>query len=178
MNLKTEQTIFVWTQNDSIHVRCTRTQDVDADVCIVRVEIIGTTSACFLLKEGQRVIVDDGPIGGGQSDRTTAHITNARLFAHSSDVLSSGTTTKAHEIASTMVLGSTWRDVSCSAQQKRISFNQVACLMRPLHLKLFQSVWLLMVSLIFGVQKIGWLGNAKSVMVQLQMIHLLNSVEL
>ena len=50
--------------------------------------------------------------------------------------------------------------------------------MRPLHLKLFQFVWLLMVSIIFGVQKIGWLGNAKSVMVQLQMIHLLNSVEL
>lgn len=40
--------------------------------------IAGLTAAYMLCRAGQRVIVlDDGPIGGGESGRTTAHLSNA-----------------------------------------------------------------------------------------------------
>ena len=52
--------------------------DVDADVCIVGAGISGMTTAYLLLQEGRSVVIlDDGAIGGGQTERTTAHITNA-----------------------------------------------------------------------------------------------------
>ena len=78
MNSKLEQTISVWMQIGGIPVHSALTRDVDADVCVVGAGIAGMTSAYLLLKEGRSVIVvDDGPIGGGQTERTTAHITNA-----------------------------------------------------------------------------------------------------
>ncbi len=47
-----------------------------ADVCIVGAGIAGMTTAYLLMKAGKRVIVvDDGPIGGGETSRTTAHLT-------------------------------------------------------------------------------------------------------
>ena len=54
------------------------TGDVDADVCIVGAGIAGMTTAYLLTREGKSVVVlDDGPIGGGETGRTTAHLTNA-----------------------------------------------------------------------------------------------------
>jgi glycine/D-amino acid oxidase-like deaminating enzyme/nitrite reductase/ring-hydroxylating ferredoxin subunit len=53
-------------------------QDLDADVCIVGAGIAGLTTAYHLARAGQQVVVlDDGPIGGGESGRTTAHLTAA-----------------------------------------------------------------------------------------------------
>ena len=52
--------------------------DVDADVCIVGAGIAGITAAYLLAREGKSVaVLDDGPIGGGETGRTTAHLTNA-----------------------------------------------------------------------------------------------------
>ncbi|HVS20317.1 MAG TPA: FAD-dependent oxidoreductase [Pyrinomonadaceae bacterium] len=52
--------------------------DTSADVCIVGAGIAGMTTAYLLAREGKRVIVlDDGPIGGGMTGRTTAHLVNA-----------------------------------------------------------------------------------------------------
>jgi glycine/D-amino acid oxidase-like deaminating enzyme/nitrite reductase/ring-hydroxylating ferredoxin subunit len=53
-------------------------QDIDdVDVCIVGAGISGLTTAYLLLGEGKTVVVlDDGPIAGGETERTTAHITN------------------------------------------------------------------------------------------------------
>ena len=52
--------------------------DVRADVVIVGAGIAGLTTAYLLTKEGQRVVVlDDGPVAGGETCRTTAHLTNA-----------------------------------------------------------------------------------------------------
>jgi glycine/D-amino acid oxidase-like deaminating enzyme/nitrite reductase/ring-hydroxylating ferredoxin subunit len=51
--------------------------DHTADVCVVGAGIAGLTVAYLLMREGRRVIVvDDGPIAGGESARTTAHLSN------------------------------------------------------------------------------------------------------
>lgn len=52
--------------------------DARANVCIVGAGIAGLTTAYLLGREGHSVIVlDDGPIGGGNTERTTAHLSNA-----------------------------------------------------------------------------------------------------
>jgi len=52
--------------------------DAEADVCIVGAGIAGITTAYLLAREGVRVIVlDDGPVGGGETGRTTAHLASA-----------------------------------------------------------------------------------------------------
>jgi glycine/D-amino acid oxidase-like deaminating enzyme/nitrite reductase/ring-hydroxylating ferredoxin subunit len=50
-------------------------QDLDCDVCIVGAGIVGITTAYLLGLEGKHVVVlDDGPIAGGETGRTTAHL--------------------------------------------------------------------------------------------------------
>jgi glycine/D-amino acid oxidase-like deaminating enzyme/nitrite reductase/ring-hydroxylating ferredoxin subunit len=54
------------------------TERITADVCVVGAGIAGMTTAYFLSREGKSVVVlDDGPIGGGMTGRTTAHLVNA-----------------------------------------------------------------------------------------------------
>ena len=54
------------------------TRNARADVCIVGAGIAGMSTAYMLMKEGKKVVVvDDGPIGGGETSRTTAHLTYA-----------------------------------------------------------------------------------------------------
>jgi glycine/D-amino acid oxidase-like deaminating enzyme/nitrite reductase/ring-hydroxylating ferredoxin subunit len=51
------------------------TQDVEADVCIVGGGIAGITTAYLLMRAGGRVVlIDDGPLTGGETSRTTAHL--------------------------------------------------------------------------------------------------------
>jgi glycine/D-amino acid oxidase-like deaminating enzyme/nitrite reductase/ring-hydroxylating ferredoxin subunit len=51
-------------------------EDEGTDVCIVGGGIAGLSVAYHLTKEGKRVIVlDDGPTAGGETSRTTAHLT-------------------------------------------------------------------------------------------------------
>jgi glycine/D-amino acid oxidase-like deaminating enzyme/nitrite reductase/ring-hydroxylating ferredoxin subunit len=53
-------------------------EDASADVCIIGAGIAGMTTAYLLALEGRRVIVlDDGAVGGGETGRTTAHLSNA-----------------------------------------------------------------------------------------------------
>ena len=52
--------------------------DEQTDVCIVGAGICGMTTAYLLAREGRSVVVlDAGPIGGGETGRTTAHLSNA-----------------------------------------------------------------------------------------------------
>ena len=54
----------------------TLTHDIRTTVCIVGAGIAGMTTAYLLARAGRAVVViDDGPIGGGESGRSTAHIT-------------------------------------------------------------------------------------------------------
>lgn len=49
------------------------------DVCVIGAGIAGVTAAYLLSKEGRSVaILDDGPIGGGETSRTTAHLASAQ----------------------------------------------------------------------------------------------------
>ena len=50
--------------------------DTYADVCVVGLGLAGVTTAYLLAREGKTVIaIDDGGLAGGETGRTTAHIT-------------------------------------------------------------------------------------------------------
>jgi len=50
----------------------------ETDVCVIGAGIAGLTTAYQLVRQGMRVIVlDDGPIGGGETGRTSAHLASA-----------------------------------------------------------------------------------------------------
>lgn len=54
------------------------TKDAIVDVCVVGAGIAGMSTAYMLAREGRSVIVlDDGRIGGGMTERTTAHLASA-----------------------------------------------------------------------------------------------------
>jgi glycine/D-amino acid oxidase-like deaminating enzyme/nitrite reductase/ring-hydroxylating ferredoxin subunit len=73
------QTVSVWMASvKEIPADGNLTKNERADVCIVGAGIAGMTTAYLLAREGKRVVVlDDGPIGGGMTGRTTAHLVNA-----------------------------------------------------------------------------------------------------
>jgi glycine/D-amino acid oxidase-like deaminating enzyme/nitrite reductase/ring-hydroxylating ferredoxin subunit len=49
--------------------------DLETDVCVVGAGIAGITTAYLLGKAGRKVVVlDDGPVAGGETGRTTAHL--------------------------------------------------------------------------------------------------------
>ena len=53
-------------------------RDLRVNVCIVGAGIAGMTCAYLLARTGRSIVViDDGPIAGGETGRTTAHLTNA-----------------------------------------------------------------------------------------------------
>jgi glycine/D-amino acid oxidase-like deaminating enzyme/nitrite reductase/ring-hydroxylating ferredoxin subunit len=52
--------------------------DARAEVCVVGAGVAGLTTAYMLAREGRSVVVlEDGVIGGGETGRTTAHLSNA-----------------------------------------------------------------------------------------------------
>jgi glycine/D-amino acid oxidase-like deaminating enzyme/nitrite reductase/ring-hydroxylating ferredoxin subunit len=53
-------------------------QDLAADVCVIGAGIAGVTIAWLAARENRDVVlIDDGPVGGGMTGRTTAHVVNA-----------------------------------------------------------------------------------------------------
>lgn len=68
----------LWREPDDSPDFAPLNEDASADVCIVGAGIAGMTTAYFLARQGRSVIVlDDGPVGGGETGRTTAHLSNA-----------------------------------------------------------------------------------------------------
>ncbi|MFL5241790.1 MAG: FAD-dependent oxidoreductase [Gemmataceae bacterium] len=73
-----EQSVSLWMANTKRPRQAELEHNTRADVCVVGAGIAGLSTAYFLAKEGKSaVVLDDGPIGGGQTQRTTAHLSNA-----------------------------------------------------------------------------------------------------
>ena len=71
-------TLSVWAATADTIPASPLSKDTSTDVCIIGAGIAGLTTAYLLAREGKSVVVlDDGPIGGGMTARTTAHLTNA-----------------------------------------------------------------------------------------------------
>lgn len=68
----------VWVESITAPAYSAIPDDAVADVCVVGAGIAGLTTAYLLAKEGLSVVVlNDGPVGGGETSRTTAHLSNA-----------------------------------------------------------------------------------------------------
>ena len=77
-NRKAERTLSLWAGTADVPGRPSLAGDLATDVCIVGAGIAGLTTAYLLAREGRPVVVlDDGPIGGGETGRTTAHLASA-----------------------------------------------------------------------------------------------------
>lgn len=75
---KVEQTESIWMATAQSSTRAALASDTAADVCVVGAGIAGLTTAYLLAREGRSVVLlDDGPVASGQSQRTTAHLSNA-----------------------------------------------------------------------------------------------------
>jgi glycine/D-amino acid oxidase-like deaminating enzyme/nitrite reductase/ring-hydroxylating ferredoxin subunit len=80
VNMKSDagKTDSIWTATADIPIGDAITEDAQANVCIVGAGIAGMTTAYLLARDGLSVIVvDDGPIAGGETGRTTAHLSFA-----------------------------------------------------------------------------------------------------
>jgi glycine/D-amino acid oxidase-like deaminating enzyme/nitrite reductase/ring-hydroxylating ferredoxin subunit len=64
--------------NEAMAAQPALSSDLKADVCVVGAGIAGMSTAYLLGRAGKKVVVlDDGSIGGGQTQRTTAHLASA-----------------------------------------------------------------------------------------------------
>ncbi|RPI15801.1 MAG: FAD-dependent oxidoreductase [Ignavibacteriae bacterium] len=77
MKPQSGKTLSIWVDTAELPEYPPLDKDYQCEVCIVGAGITGITTAYLLAKEGKQVIIiDDGPIAGGETGRTTAHITN------------------------------------------------------------------------------------------------------
>jgi glycine/D-amino acid oxidase-like deaminating enzyme/nitrite reductase/ring-hydroxylating ferredoxin subunit len=84
MQTDSSKTISIWMTTAEMPVQPALTENAHADVCVVGAGIAGMMTAYMLSRAGKSVIVlDDGPIGGGQTARTTAHISNVLDYRYS-----------------------------------------------------------------------------------------------
>jgi glycine/D-amino acid oxidase-like deaminating enzyme/nitrite reductase/ring-hydroxylating ferredoxin subunit len=72
------RTTSVWMGTTEVPQFQPITQDLRVNVCVIGAGIAGMTTAYLLARAGRAVVlIDDGPIGGGETGRTTAHLTAA-----------------------------------------------------------------------------------------------------
>lgn len=65
----------IWMRTADVPEYAPLAADLDADVCVVGAGIAGITTAYLLGRAGRKVVVlDDGPVAGGETGRTTAHL--------------------------------------------------------------------------------------------------------
>ncbi|ACU89288.1 FAD-dependent oxidoreductase [Desulfomicrobium baculatum] len=78
MDSNSGQTRSIWMAIEEELESAPLGENMHADVCIVGAGIAGMTTAYLLTRAGKAVIVlDDGHIGGGMTERTTAHLCTA-----------------------------------------------------------------------------------------------------
>ncbi|MFN0139198.1 MAG: FAD-dependent oxidoreductase [Pyrinomonadaceae bacterium] len=72
------KTLAYWEATEPLIEANKSRRDLETDVCIIGAGIAGLTTAFLLAREGREVsVIDDGLIGGGETCRTTAHLTSA-----------------------------------------------------------------------------------------------------
>src|SRR4051794_8402929 len=72
------KTDSIWTDTADVPFGTGLSEDDHANVCIIGAGIAGMSTAYMLARQGKSVIVvDDGEIAGGETGRTTAHLSNA-----------------------------------------------------------------------------------------------------
>ena len=78
MHSDSGHTTSIWMGTTEVPQFQALSQDIRVNVCVVGAGIAGMTAAYLLARAGRAVVlVDDGPIGGGETGRTTAHLTAA-----------------------------------------------------------------------------------------------------
>ncbi len=71
------ETISVWQDQHPLRTFSPLKSDVEADVCIIGAGIAGLTCAYTLSQSGKKVVLlEDGAVAGGQTVRTTGHLTD------------------------------------------------------------------------------------------------------
>ena len=72
------ETTSIWMASQTLPNFGTLRGDLTVDVCIVGAGIAGLSTAYLLARAGHKaVVLDDGPIVSGESERTTAHLASA-----------------------------------------------------------------------------------------------------
>jgi glycine/D-amino acid oxidase-like deaminating enzyme/nitrite reductase/ring-hydroxylating ferredoxin subunit len=78
MRPESGKTLSVWAATADVPAFAPLTENLDVEVCVVGGGIAGLTTAYMLAQQGRQVIViDDNDIAGGETHRTTAHLSNA-----------------------------------------------------------------------------------------------------
>src|SRR5215207_4763991 len=78
MNASSERSVSLWMGTASMPQAEPLTSDQRADVVVVGAGIAGLSTAYELCRLGQSVVVlDRGPLGGGMTARTSAHLASA-----------------------------------------------------------------------------------------------------
>src|SRR5687768_17312133 len=73
-----QATTSVWMATANTPSQSRLKENIRTDVCIIGAGIAGLTTAYLLAREGRSIVVlDDGPLGGGETGRTTAHLASA-----------------------------------------------------------------------------------------------------
>lgn len=72
-----DHTTSLWMQTCELPRFDPLREDAEADVCVIGAGIAGLTAAYLLARSRQRVVVlDSGPVAGGNTGRTTAHLSD------------------------------------------------------------------------------------------------------
>jgi glycine/D-amino acid oxidase-like deaminating enzyme/nitrite reductase/ring-hydroxylating ferredoxin subunit len=78
MRSDTGRTDSLWMTTAPPQVLPALGEDLSTEVCVIGAGIAGITTAYMLALEGRRVVVlEQGAVGGGETGRTTAHLSNA-----------------------------------------------------------------------------------------------------
>jgi glycine/D-amino acid oxidase-like deaminating enzyme/nitrite reductase/ring-hydroxylating ferredoxin subunit len=75
MKTDSGSTVSVWMSTADMPRPPRLGRDLTVDVCVVGAGIAGLTTAYLLAREGRKVaVLEDGPLAGGETSRTTAHL--------------------------------------------------------------------------------------------------------